>query len=170
MARDSTTCLTRRDLVRASLEADTALIGPEIAWLDITRGCRCRRCDRRPAGPPMPLERLADLVEGLHEAGVRKVVLGWRHDPWEHPALDQIVTLLADRLCPPNVVNLATIQYPKVTGEELIDTSEEYKVEVVVVTHRVESREGFMDYLEGNFTLDSYYGEGGYWELWARQL
>ncbi|MDG6225025.1 MAG: phospholipid carrier-dependent glycosyltransferase [Candidatus Thermoplasmatota archaeon] len=66
---------------------------------------------------------------------------------------DPMTALLAERPTPPNIVNLAYVQYPLITDDLLNETAIDYGVTVVVITYRLLQMEGFMDFVEGNYTL-----------------
>jgi hypothetical protein len=68
---------------------------------------------------------------------------------------DPLVTAKADRLIPPNLVNVAFLQFPKITNDELNDTCIRYSVEVVVLTYHLDEMNGFVDFVRSNFTLRS---------------
>jgi hypothetical protein len=68
---------------------------------------------------------------------------------------DPLVPAKAGRLIPPNLVNVAFLQFPKITDDELNETCIRYAVEVVVLTYHLDEMHGFVDFVRSNFTLRS---------------
>ncbi len=68
---------------------------------------------------------------------------------------DPLVTAKAERLIPPNLVNVAFLQFPHITDDELNSTCIRYAVEVVVLTYHLDEMYGFVDFVRSNFTLRS---------------
>jgi hypothetical protein len=66
---------------------------------------------------------------------------------------DPLVTVKANRLVPPNLVNVAELQYPVITNDELNDTCIKFRVEAVIITYRLEQMNGFVDFVETNYRL-----------------
>ncbi|MFW3146862.1 MAG: ArnT family glycosyltransferase [Thermoplasmatota archaeon] len=67
---------------------------------------------------------------------------------------DPIVVAMAEgRLTPDNLVNVAMVQYPMITDDELNGTCIRYGVEVVVLAYHLDEMKGFLDFVEGNYTL-----------------
>jgi hypothetical protein len=66
---------------------------------------------------------------------------------------DPMIARLAERPIPPNVVNIAFVQYPPITDDELNETAIQYGVTVVVITYRLLHMSGFREFVEGNYTL-----------------
>jgi hypothetical protein len=66
---------------------------------------------------------------------------------------DPLVPVKAYRPVPPNLVNVAELQYPDITNDELNQTCIEYAVEAVVITYHLEEMEGFVDFVERNYRL-----------------
>jgi hypothetical protein len=66
---------------------------------------------------------------------------------------DPMIARLAERSIPPSIVNLAFVQYPVITDDQLNDTAIEYGVTVIVITYRLLHMEGFREFVEGNYTL-----------------
>jgi hypothetical protein len=66
---------------------------------------------------------------------------------------DPMIARLADRPIPPSIVNLAFVQYPLITDDQLNRTAVEYGVTVIVITYRLLHMPGFREFVEGNYTL-----------------
>ncbi len=71
---------------------------------------------------------------------------------------DPLIATYADRLVPPEVVNVAYRRYPQLTLEDLESAIDKYDVSVVVVCFRLKEVEGFTQYLTDNgFLLVQYW-------------
>jgi len=66
---------------------------------------------------------------------------------------DPRITVMAGRLQPPEVVNLALVQSPPMNSEILNRSLIEYGVKVVVVTYRLSDLSGFMETVRGEYVL-----------------
>ncbi|MGA1793213.1 MAG: ArnT family glycosyltransferase [Thermoplasmatota archaeon] len=66
---------------------------------------------------------------------------------------DPIITVKAYRLVPPNLVNVAELQYPEITNDMLNETCIEFAVEAVIITYHLETMEGFVDFVETNYRI-----------------
>ncbi|MGA1819397.1 MAG: ArnT family glycosyltransferase [Thermoplasmatota archaeon] len=66
---------------------------------------------------------------------------------------DPIIVYKADRLVPPNLINVAELQYPLITDDELNTTCIAYAVEAVIITYHLEEMEGFVDFVENNYRV-----------------
>ena len=66
---------------------------------------------------------------------------------------DPMIGAQAERPVPPNVVNVAIVQYPPITSDELNGTVIDYAVELVVITYHLHDIQGFVDFVEENFVL-----------------
>ncbi|MBN1389108.1 MAG: phospholipid carrier-dependent glycosyltransferase [Candidatus Thermoplasmatota archaeon] len=66
---------------------------------------------------------------------------------------DPLVPVKAYRPVPPNLVNVAVLQYPYITDDELNKTCIEFAVEAVVITYRIQEMEGFVDFVETNYRI-----------------
>ncbi len=63
---------------------------------------------------------------------------------------DPLIATYADRLVPPEVVNVAYRRYPQLTLADLEKAVEDYDVSVVVVCFRLKDIQGFREYLVDN--------------------
>ncbi len=70
---------------------------------------------------------------------------------------DPLIPAIADRPVPPNVVNVASVQYPDLTDDELNWTVISYGVEVVILSYHLNDMEGFRSFVEENFRLRAHY-------------
>lgn len=68
---------------------------------------------------------------------------------------DPLVPALAGRKVPPEFINVAKLQYPEVTSENLTRACIEYAVEAVVMAYHLEEMPEFRDFIESNYTLRS---------------
>ncbi|MGA1873557.1 MAG: ArnT family glycosyltransferase [Thermoplasmatota archaeon] len=66
---------------------------------------------------------------------------------------DPIVPVKAYRLVPPNLVNVAVLQYPIITDDELNTTCIEFSVEAVIITYHLSEMTGFVDFVEKNYRI-----------------
>ncbi|MGD9962361.1 MAG: phospholipid carrier-dependent glycosyltransferase [Thermoplasmata archaeon] len=74
---------------------------------------------------------------------------------------DPLIATYADRLVPPEVVNVAYRRYPQLTLADLEGAIEKYDVSVVVVCFRLKDIDGFTQYLTDNgFLLVQYWWVG----------
>lgn len=69
---------------------------------------------------------------------------------------DPLIPLMADRPIPPEVVNVAVVQWPPITNDELNQSVIDYGVTAVVLTYHLLEMEGFVDFVEEHFELKSY--------------
>ena len=106
----------------------TAVIGGVFSWVV------------RESGPSLD-ERAVDILLEITDEN-DYVISG---DPW--------VTVKANRLVPPNLVNVAELQYPEITNDELNQTCIEFAVEAVIITYHLKDMEGFIDFVEKNYRL-----------------
>ncbi len=68
---------------------------------------------------------------------------------------DPMVPYLANRDMPPEFINVAELQYPDITSENLTRACIEYAVEAVVIAYHLEEMTEFVDFVENNYTLRS---------------
>jgi hypothetical protein len=66
---------------------------------------------------------------------------------------DPLVTVKAGRNIPPNLVNVAEIQYPVITDDELNETCIGYAVEAIVIAYHLKDMAGFIKFVETNYKL-----------------
>jgi len=66
---------------------------------------------------------------------------------------DPLIPYIADRSIPPSVVNVAHVQYPEITSDQLNRTTVEYGVRCVVLTYRLSEMEGFVDFISEHYVL-----------------
>lgn len=70
---------------------------------------------------------------------------------------DPLIPAIADRPVPPNVVNVASVQYPDLSNDELNWTVISYGVKVVVLSYHLYDMTGFRSFVEENFKLRAHY-------------
>lgn len=63
---------------------------------------------------------------------------------------DPLIATYADRMTPPEVVNVAYRRYPQLTLDDVTRAIDEYNVSVVVMSFRLQDVEGLAQYLLGN--------------------
>ncbi len=66
---------------------------------------------------------------------------------------DPLIPALANRKVPPSIVNVAKIQYPDITSEQLNRSVIEYGVKVVILTYHLSEMEGFNLFVNDYFNL-----------------
>ncbi|MEA3557912.1 MAG: phospholipid carrier-dependent glycosyltransferase [Candidatus Thermoplasmatota archaeon] len=66
---------------------------------------------------------------------------------------DPIIAVMANRPMPPEMINVAKLQFPDITPENLTRACIEYAVEVVVLAYHLEEMTEFVDFVEGNYTI-----------------
>ena len=74
---------------------------------------------------------------------------------------DPIIAMDAGRNVPPEVVNVAIVQYPPISDDHLNETVIGYGVEAVIITYHLLDMTGFVEFVEKNFKLDSHIVETG---------
>lgn len=122
--------ITRRMLIytEVTLILCAAIIGGAFSWVV------------KESGPSID-DRAADiLMEITDENGF--VISG-----------DPIIPVKAYRPVPPNLVNVAVLQYPYITDDELNTTCIEYAVEAVVVAYHLQEMKGFVNFVEENYRI-----------------
>jgi len=122
--------LTRRMMVytEVTLILLAAMIGGGFSWVV------------KETGPSID-DRAADILLEITDEG-DFVISG-----------DPIITYKADRPVPPNLINVAELQYPEITNEELNATCIDYAVEAVIITYHLEEMDGFVDFVEKNYRI-----------------
>jgi len=116
--------------IQVTLILSAAVVGGAFSWMVKERGSAIE-------------DRAAEVVMEITEEG-DFVISG-----------DPIVPAKADRLIPPNLVNVAFLKFPQITNDELNETCIRYAVEVVVITYHLDEMTGFVDFVRSNFTLRS---------------
>ena len=74
---------------------------------------------------------------------------------------DPMIPINADRNVPPEVVNVAIVQWPPISNDQLNRTVIGYGVEAVIITYHLLDMEGFIDFVEKNFDLEAHIVESG---------
>ncbi|MGA1821178.1 MAG: ArnT family glycosyltransferase [Thermoplasmatota archaeon] len=89
---------------------------------------------------------------------------------------DPMIPLLADRPIPPEVVNVAVVQWPPITSDFLNRSVIDYGVTAVVLSYHLLEMKGFVEFVEEHFELESYILETNLpfpmedYEIWIYEL
>jgi len=70
---------------------------------------------------------------------------------------DPMIPALAYRLTPPGIVNVATVQHPVLTDDDLNESLIDYGVRCVILSHNLLDHEGFLQMVLDNFKLRAHF-------------